>query len=325
MAWIKRNLFFVIGSVVAVGLLAAAGFYLFTRNQANNSAKEKLSAAYAELDQLNSQKPHPGNAKIDNVAAAQQQRQELLDFINKAGQFFQPIPAIPNNQKPISDYDFASALRETIDQLQRDANTGSVTLPPHYDFSFTSIKNTMNFAPGSLAPLAVQLGEVKAISEVLFQAKVNSMDSIRRVRVSPDDKEMSDYIEMACITNNLAVLTPYEVTFRCFTPELAEVLTSYSYSDHGFIVKEIHVAPAGAAPLGEAAGLNQPVGGYPLPYGGVSRAAENARAMIGRTRGFYPPAAVAPAPRGGLSSVIDEQLLKVTLVLDVVKLIPPAK
>ena len=33
----------------------------------------------------------------------------------------------------------------------------------------------------------MQLGEVKAISEVLFAARVNALDGIQRVRVSDDD------------------------------------------------------------------------------------------------------------------------------------------
>ena len=56
MAWIKRNLYFLIGGVVALALLGAAVFYLFTKNQMNNELTEKLDAAYGELTQLNQDK-----------------------------------------------------------------------------------------------------------------------------------------------------------------------------------------------------------------------------------------------------------------------------
>jgi hypothetical protein len=35
------------------------------------------------------------------------------------------------------------------------------------------------------------------------------------------------------------------------------------------------------------------------------------------------PATTAPAPKGGLPTVLDERLLKITLTLDVVKLLAP--
>ena len=59
-----------------------------------------------------------------------------------------------------------------------------MTLPPKYDFSFTAQRSLVKFASGSLGPLATQLGEVKAITEVLLAARINALDGIQRVRVS---------------------------------------------------------------------------------------------------------------------------------------------
>ena len=75
----------------------------------------------------------------------------------------------------------------------------------------------------------MQLGEVKGICEVLFEAKVNSLDNLRRERVSADDSKgpQTDYLGEKSVTNELAVLTPYEVTFRCFSSELAAVLAGF--------------------------------------------------------------------------------------------------
>ena len=52
------------------------------------------------------------------------------------------------------------------------------------------------------------------------------------------------------MTNELAVLTPYEVTFRCFSSELAAVLAGLASSPYALLVKTINVelAPAVAAP-----------------------------------------------------------------------------
>ncbi len=106
----------------------------------------------------------------------------------------------------------------------------------------------LTFAPGSLEALAAQLGEVKTISEILFGAGINALDGIERVHVSPDDANgpQTDYLTDLPLTNDLAVLVPYEVTFRGFSPEVARVLKGFAASPHGFIVGAISVQPAGA-------------------------------------------------------------------------------
>jgi hypothetical protein len=79
------------------------------------------------------------------------------------------------------------------------------------------------------------------------------------------------------------------------------VLSSFASSPHGFIVKDINVQPAaGAATTSTGAG------------GGFDPSA--------------PPPAYAPTPgpagRGGLQTVLNEQLLSITLDVDIVKLLP---
>src|SRR5271166_6237002 len=210
MSWIKRNLFFVIGGVVALVLMGLAGWFLYSRWQLNNEILEKLNADYAELDRLLKQKPHPGSGSVDNIKAAKEQQQQLRDFIKKTRTYFDRIAPIPDLPK-LTDHDFAGALSRTIDTLQRDATNASVMVPPGYNFSFEAQKRKVVFPPGSLGPLAVQLGEVKVICDVLCQAKINSLDGIRRERVSADDETgpQTDYLPGKSVTNDLAVLTPY--------------------------------------------------------------------------------------------------------------------
>jgi hypothetical protein len=97
----------------------------------------------------------------------------------------------------------------------------------------------INFDPRGLEPLSTQLGEVKAICDVLFQARINALDALRRERVSADDTSgpATDYLGENSTTNGLAIMTPYEMTFRCFSPELAAVLAGFASSPNGLIVK----------------------------------------------------------------------------------------
>jgi len=240
---------------------------------------------------LGDEKPGPGNAKVDNIAAAREQEAIVRDWINQTGDFFKPIAPIPDSPEVTSE-DYAAALRRMIDQLQHEAETASVLLPPKYGFSFEAQRSLVKFAPDSLQALAVQLGEVKAISEVLFASRVNSLDGIQRVRVSDDDTAgpQTDYINDVPVNNNLAVITPYVVTFRGFSGELASVLSGFAASPHGFIVKGINVQPAGAAAGDNTAPMGQP--------------------------------AALMARKGGLPTVLNEQLLRITLAIDIVKPLP---
>jgi len=291
MGWIKRNLFFTIGGIIALLLLGAAGYYDYASWSHNSEKFDRLNEIYGTLKELGDQKPSPGNAKIDNIKTAKEQEVIVRDWINQTGAWFEPIAPIPDTPEVTSEA-FAAALRRMIDQLQHEADTASVLLPPKYGFSFEAQRSIVRFS-GSLQPLAVQLGEVKTIAEVLFASRVNSLDGIQRVRASDDDTAgpAADYNSDVSVTNNLAVMTPYVVTFRGFSAELASVLGGFAASPHGFIVKGINVQPAGAsaqADVSSPAAMPQAVG----------------------------------ARKGGLPTVLNEQLLRITLEVEIVKLLP---
>jgi hypothetical protein len=237
---------------------------------------------------LNKHKPSPSD---DNTTAAREQEGQLRKLLSQTKNYFKPIEPIPApTGGEVKSEQFANALRRAIHDLQQESATASVLLPPDCSFSFTAQRTLVRFAPGSPQLLAVQLGEVKAISEIFFAAHVNSLDGVQRLRVSDDDTTgpQSDYLDDQSTTNDFAVLTPYEITFRAFGPEVAQVLAKFASSPHGFIVKGINVAPAEIAAATDA--TQQP--------------------------------AAPPLTKGGLQIVLDEKLLRVTLMVDVVKLTP---
>jgi hypothetical protein len=293
MAWIKRNLFFVIGGVIALLLLGAAAFYDFKGWSRNEAAFAKLNEIYGTLREVTQQKPSPGNARVNNTQTAKEQEKQVRDWIAGTKVYFQPISPIPDpTNSPVTSELFAAALSQTIAQLQREAAAANVKLQPEYGFSFEAQRKLMTFAPGGLDSLALQLGEVKTISEILFAARVNWLDSVQRVHVSDDDAKgpQSDYLDDHSATTDMAVLTPYMITFRSFSPEIAQVLAGFAASPHGFVVKGINVQPA----MGAGGPESEP----PPP----------------------PPGAPGAMPdRGGLQTVLKEQLLRVTLEIEIVK------
>jgi hypothetical protein len=361
MAWIKRNLYFVIGSVAALALMGWAGYFLYSQWSLNNTVLASLNEDYEKLRSLNSQNPHPGSGQVDNIKEAKAQRDQLREFLKLPRIYFQRIAAIPDQPK-VTDQDFTSALSHTLDQLQRDATNASVNIPANYGFSFEAQRPRVQFAAGSLPPLSVQLGEVKAIAEVLFQAKINWLDNLRRERVSADDSSgpQADYVPDKSVTNELAVMTPYEVTFRGFSSELAAVLSGFASSSNGFTIKTINVEPAPATdttpaatpysqyipPTGQMQRPQDAAARYAQRYGinpggpsGGDRYGGGGAANLGGIplRGLgtpnpqptytptYPTGATPPATsgRGALPTVLDEKQLKVSMAIVVVKLLPP--
>jgi hypothetical protein len=162
--------------------------------------------------------------------------------------------------------------------------------------------------------------------------------------VSTHDAEAlqsTDYVQETSTTNDIAILAPYEVSFRCFSSELAAVLSGYASSPHGLIVRAINIEPAVAA---GSSLTGADLGGY-SPYaaatGGPSEGPQPTRAQprqpagggfnpyqATQPGGGYNPYATAAAPtpvrtapgRGGLPTLLDEKQIKVTMLVQVVKL-----
>ena len=313
MSWIKRNLFFALGGVLALGLLGVAGFYTYKSWSRNNDAKQKLNEIYGTLQSLAQKTPAPGNEEINNTAIAVRQEQQLREWISEAQSYYKPVPALASGIN--TSEAFVGLLQRTIDQLQREAKDSGVLLPPKYYFSFAAQKGNFDLATNSLEALAAQLAEVRSVVGILFAAHVNALDGLQRCRVATSDAagSGSDFIDSQPVVNDMAVITPYTVTFRCFSVELSRVIAGFATSSNAFIIKSITVQPAGVATA--AAGATEgaaPAAPPALPAGGEPPAGET------------PVVPVAPpvSTRGGLKIVLKEQLLRVTMDVKLVKLLP---
>lgn len=322
MGWFKRNLFFAVGGLVALVLLGAAGFYDYKSWQRNNAAYAHLTELYDS--KKNNTVPYKGKqispgesgeGKVDNVKLARDEAAQLRQWLSQTTNYFRPITPIPNPaREQLNNQSFANALHHAIVQLQQEAAAANVALAPDFNFSFTADQNLLTFAPGSLESLAVQLGEVKTISEILFAAGINALDGVQRLRVSADDSGANalatDYLDDQPLTTEQGVLTPYQVTFRGFSPEIARVLGGFAASPHGFVVKAMSVQPSPSA------------GGVAATEAAQVAASAAAMANYYRMVGGGPMAAAPVAGRGGLQTALNEQLLSVTLKIEVVKLAP---
>jgi hypothetical protein len=297
MSWAKRNLYFLISSIVAIVLLGLAGWYAYSSWQSNSENGGLLKEAYEKLRASATKSPNAGNDTVNNIEAAKDQTKQVKDRLALMEKFFTPIPGIPNTNK-FDDRVLSRAVRDTIGQLRASAISHNVTLPtasPEFAFSFTLQAGKITYDPNSGDMLSKQLGEIKAICDTLYSSRIIALTSIQRERTADDVNPANqgggnDYCDSISLTNDSVVITPYQVTFDCFTPELGNVLSSFANQQHTVIVKTVNLQPAD------------------------TMIAMDPGAMAGQT-------ALANT-RGGLPTAVDEKKLRVTLFLDFVKILP---
>jgi len=293
MLWIKRNLVLVVFGAIALGMLGWSVMFFLGKRAANKKFEEGLQAAQTQLDGLHAKNPFPSET---NISVAKSELARVRQIINTAKQHFTPIPF-----EKVADKEFTALLQNTLFDLQRRAQQLGIELPEKdYAFSFKSQKNALTFAPGSFPTLPEQLAEIKAISDVIFEAKVNRVTRIKRMRVTVDDQAGSpDYHEYVTATNTATgtVANPYEFTVHSFSGDLAKVLEGLNKSTHGFIVKSVKVEPAPEAP--------KPVVPAPQPI------------QVPQPK---PPGAAKPGGKGEiLKTILNEKLLEATLLIEVIK------
>ena len=154
-----------------------------------------------------------GSAGNEGIQGAQKEQQQVEALLNDVRKFFTPI-----SYPPVKDsHEFRLLLDRTIEQLERDAKETAVSLPPKYAFSFKPQSEAVQFDSANLRPLAMQLAEISTICQIVFKAKVHSIENIRRVPIAREDVGQSDYIDKKAVTNALEIHMPYEFTFRSFS------------------------------------------------------------------------------------------------------------
>jgi len=236
MRWIKRNLFLLIGIVVAIGLMAGAVVYLITRIKADQKASRDLKAKQAELIGLKTSAPYPEQANLD---IAQGEAIRLAQYVTNVQANF----TYPNVTKMTSQ-EFSSFLLTSIADLQKGAEQAGVQLPtPRYGFSYEPLVQMVNFDAASIEPLTRQLMETKLICAALFESRVHKLESFKRVRVSVlDPAQGPQYLDKAvnpAAYNGIATVTPYELVFTGFATELASVVEKLQRSPVFFAVKVV--------------------------------------------------------------------------------------
>lgn len=330
MDWIKRNLLFVVGLAVAVVLLGVGIFYFLGQMNAASEASQALEDASGKLDTLYKRDPFPNDA---NIKAAKAEQERVAGFKKSVLQFFAP-PPLPEKLDTAS---FKALLENTIAELNGQAQRYGVKLPEKYSFTFESQRQQMQLDQKSLTPLSVQLQDIKQISSILFNSKIHELVSFKRSGVASNEVSGSDLLIKKTSSNAITgvVIYPYEVGFNCFSAELSAILAALASSKEMIVVKTINIERADEATTLEAPSTSAaPAGGmdpilmsrYGLRPGGMSPAMMMRYGLGGRPGAGAPTAATPSAAPAGSTKpggpVLDEKALRVTLGIDVLKLMP---
>ncbi len=331
MAWIKRNLALVIGIAVSLLLLVGAGGYLVANEAQDYARDEDLAKLKVKLDSLRSG-TFPSEA---NIGAVRTNVTQVLKFTAEAERILATEPP------KLANVSFSVHLPRVLDEMRRDATNAGVELPPKYDFTFGEVKGMSRIPGYGIEPLNSRLAEMKTICDALFKARVRGIESLQRLAAFADEPKGPDLLlDRTEQTNSLATgvnvtITPYRVVFRGFSGDLAVVLNTLSGTKEFFVVREVLVEPLGGAGLMNPGlmnpGMMNPGMMTPGPFGGPGPGGAPGMLAPGMTTppppgGFRPVAPKAPGMVGAqpvskssLVKILDEQPLRITLVLDAIK------
>ena len=305
MVWNKRNLLFVLRAAVGLILLVGAGCFFYGNWSANRKAVEEFKRAQSELKALQNKKPFPTKEAIQQAKEAQK---EVLGILSQFKAAFESAQETPS----LDEKTFKSSVSGTLAQLQTSAVNSGVNLPQSdYAFSFSGLITKLNFPTNSIGSWVMQLHDVKSICSVVFNAKVNSLESIRRAPVSTDEAAVGagDFLPLNIVTSENMVRVPYEVVVRGYSREIADVMNGFLRSTDCFIIKNIDIGPASGA-AGIAA----------TQTGGASVESNMpSRRRGGRSEGGASGANVGLNPQAPVT-LVSEGMLRVVIWLEIIKI-----
>jgi len=184
----------------------------------------------------------------------------------------------------------------------------------------------------------MQLAEINAICQIIFKAKVHSIENVRRVPVAREDVGQSDYIDKKAVTNALEIHMPYEFTFRSFSTEFGAVVDGLARSSHCFLIKSLNAETTTPVSGTETPGavpsvlptLFNPYNRYGIPGQGSSSDSGGGM-MDPRMRARYgmryapqpeapPPQVAAPPVKTGPVILLEEKPLRVVMTIEAVRL-----
>jgi hypothetical protein len=344
-------------SLILVGLLVAAGFvgYGYVFMTGAEAGKADQGGAFESVKARREKISNPSNnIKIDpeNIGKIQTEVDELDRLIVEAG----TVISAGVEHEPMAGNDFTTHMVSVIKQLNKAAKEQRVGLPrdpgsksdvqfPYYFTFFEVITKEHGVSEDKVAELQVQLEDVETIINILLRSRVQSIESIQRNPVTKEDvgaTRPNDYLrDRQKHTNSVAVVRPYRIKFRCLSGGIAKSLSGFAREDLFYVVRKFEVKQAGANSAASG-GMGGEGGFGGAPGGGEEVGGEGGfggGAALGGGGGAQAAAGTPSVPLASLEQLIlenhaglatpqaknimREQLLEVTMDLDVIRRLRP--
>jgi hypothetical protein len=176
MKWFQQNR--ALGTLLVVsGICILLGVaLLYWRWSVWSAAKQTFDRATADRNRLQGLDPFPNDANYRKMQGYLERYNAALD------KFKDDLKAEVAPDPPLAPNEFQSHLRRAILAIEERARTNNVRLPGNFQLGFDEFTRTM---PGTaVAPLLGQeLSQVQMLINVLVDAKVDSITSLRRHRL----------------------------------------------------------------------------------------------------------------------------------------------
>jgi hypothetical protein len=264
MPWIKKNLTLVLGGLVGLVLLGGSAFFLFAQSTRETTVNAELEEKRAEWNRLNSLNPYPDEKNIKAV------RDEAAKVEKLTGALRESIKS-PSVQPVTDTFSLKLLIETTISDLKKEAEAAGVNVPDRYAFTFQKLREMPQFESNGIPKLAEQVAQISLLCRVLFDAKVHSLDQLRRPAILRDEGGSTDYLTKKAVTNrNLIVRAPYDLSFRSFSSELAGVLRGFASLQEVVAIKTINIEPTTLPAQGPGQGqptMFMPTQTSPIPGG----------------------------------------------------------
>lgn len=311
MAWIKKNLMLVMGGLVGLILLGGSGFFLFSESSRESAVTGQLDEKRREWDRLNGLNPFPDD---NNIKAVKEEAARVQKLATSLKDVLKPVEVPP----AADTYALKLLIETTISDLKKEAEAAGVNLPDRYAFTFQKLRELPQIETNKLPKLATQVAQISTLARVLFDAKVHSLDVLRRPSVLKEESG-SEFLTKGAITNKFGMIrAPYELSFRAFSSELASVLRKIAALDHCISIKTINIDPTSLPHHGGAASSMQssmmppgPTGmgpGGPMNrYGGMDPALAQRYGLAPGGPGGGRPGEGGPQGPGGMDPALAQR------------------
>lgn len=241
MKWFQQNR--ALGTLLVVSaiciLLGAA--LLYWRWSVWSDAKQTFDQAMAERNRLQGLDPFPDDANYRKLQGYLERYNTALD------KFKEELQADVAPAPPLAPNEFQTRLREATVATEDRARTNNVKLPDRFQLGFDEFARTMpNTAVATL--LGQELSQVQMLINILLDAKVDSITSLRRRALteergaSPSPTPATGQRVATPAKPNLIARNIVEVSFKAAPGAARKILNEITNStSQFFIIRTLYV------------------------------------------------------------------------------------